>query len=573
MSEGFQTPITIKTAIDYIQSNKYLLPAIQRKFVWSHEQIEILFDSILRGYPINSFMLWHVCDDSIKNSYKFYRFIMNYREYFADTNEYINTTGVPDFYAVIDGQQRLTSLYVGLRGTYAYKMPRKWWKDSEDCIPTRRLYLNINEPVQHNVDSQKYYDFRFLKPDDASSEWFEVGRILTCNSNMDLISMINTLGIAGNQFAVDTLSNLYEVIHVRPFINYYMQEEQDSDRVLEVFVRTNSGGTSLSFSDLLMSIASANWAKIDARKEFDTLINEVRGLGRPSFNIDKDFILRTCLVLFVDDIRFRLNNFTHSNVAVFEKNWLGIKASIIAAFTLFEQLGFNDATFRAKNAAIPVIYYIYHKNIAGQITKPTYNADDRKNIARWLNLTFIRSIFSGQADSVLVSMRNVLKHTQAVNFPAQELMNAFKSNPTKNYSLDDDFIDGLLKAHKGSNEAFYVLSLLQPDLDFSKTLHQDHLHPASIFTDRGKIGQNIPRTDWKFASDADNWDSVANLQLLDGLLNSSKNDTPLDEWADEQHISKHDLFVPDDTSLKIKDFRKFINARRKVLSKHLKALL
>ena len=98
-------------------------------------------DSILRGYPINSFMLWKISDSEIKSGYKFYEFITSYREFFAENNKDIDTKGVPDFEAVIDGQQRLTSLYIGLRGTYAYKMPRKWWKDTEECIPTRRLYL------------------------------------------------------------------------------------------------------------------------------------------------------------------------------------------------------------------------------------------------------------------------------------------------------------------------------------------------------------------------------------------------------------------------------------------------
>ena len=57
---GFETPITISKAIGEIQSNKYLLPAIQREFVWSAEQIESLFDSLLRGYPIGSFLFWKV---------------------------------------------------------------------------------------------------------------------------------------------------------------------------------------------------------------------------------------------------------------------------------------------------------------------------------------------------------------------------------------------------------------------------------------------------------------------------------------------------------------------------------
>ena len=54
-NSGFKTPISISDAIEYIEQRKFLLPAIQRKFVWSSEQIEVLFDSIMRDYPINSF--------------------------------------------------------------------------------------------------------------------------------------------------------------------------------------------------------------------------------------------------------------------------------------------------------------------------------------------------------------------------------------------------------------------------------------------------------------------------------------------------------------------------------------
>jgi uncharacterized protein with ParB-like and HNH nuclease domain len=113
MPNGFQQPITIKEAMDNIFHRRYLLPAIQREFVWESQQIELLFDSIMRNYPINSFMVWRITDSTIKEGYKFYEFLKNYREYFYKENQYINTSGVADFSAVIDGQQRLTSLYIG----------------------------------------------------------------------------------------------------------------------------------------------------------------------------------------------------------------------------------------------------------------------------------------------------------------------------------------------------------------------------------------------------------------------------------------------------------------------------
>ena len=75
VQSGYKTPITISDAIAYIDSRYFLLPAIQRKFVWKTDQIEVLFDSIMRNYPINSFMMWNVTSDVTKCSYKFYEFL------------------------------------------------------------------------------------------------------------------------------------------------------------------------------------------------------------------------------------------------------------------------------------------------------------------------------------------------------------------------------------------------------------------------------------------------------------------------------------------------------------------
>ena len=71
---SFQTPITIKEAIENIESNKFLLPSIQREFIWKHEKVEWLFDSLMKNYPISSFLFWQV-NSEVKKGYKFYKFI------------------------------------------------------------------------------------------------------------------------------------------------------------------------------------------------------------------------------------------------------------------------------------------------------------------------------------------------------------------------------------------------------------------------------------------------------------------------------------------------------------------
>lgn len=571
MASEFKTPITIKEAVDNIHSHYYLLPAIQRKFTWSSGQIEVLFDSIMRGYPINSFMFWKISDPKIKSGYKFYQFLLSYRQKYAEDNPDINTAGVPDFEAVIDGQQRLTSLYIGLRGTYAYKQPRLWWKNDEDCLPTRKLYLNLSNPVAQQYDNQKQYDFRFLSKAEIDKinqvedhdYWFDVHKILELDSFPQISRYISDNGLQENDFAYNTLLTFWNKIYQEKLINYYLQEEQDSDIVLDIFIRTNSGGTPLSFSDLLMSIATANWSRYDARKEIKEVIDQVS--ENYGFEIDKDFVLKTCLVLLNDNIKFQVKNFTQENVRKFEDNWERIKRCIISSFRLFKYLGFNNRSFRATRAAIPVIYYVYYNSIEDSVYKPTYNNRDQQSIAKWLTLSFMKSMFGGQPDTVLVAIRKILKANLGQPFPAQAIMDEFKNDPVRNYYLDADYIRGMLHSQKGSNDAFYILRLLYPHLDYSNEIHQDHMHPQAIFNDPKELRKVIPEADYKFAADPQNWNSVLNLQNLDQFSNTSKQNLPLSVWAEKNHIQKKNLYVNDDTSLDIRDFKAFIETRSDVL--------
>ena len=579
MGSGFKEAITIKEVIDNIYERKYLLPAIQRKFTWSSTQIEMLFDSILRDYPINSFMLWKISSDEIKSNYKFYEFLYEFREFYKDNNTNIDTKGVNDFCAIIDGQQRMTSLYIGLKGSYAYKMPRKWWRDDEECLPTRKLYLNLLSSVNQEYDNQKYYDFRFLSNKDLQHfnkdktyYWFEVREIIGLDTIQKVNKYLNENNLSETDYAYNTLFNLFEKIHKDKLINYYLEENQESDKVLDIFIRTNSGGTPLSFSDLLMSIASANWNKIDARKEIDDLINKVYKLGKSRFIINKDFVLKTCLVLFIDNIKFQLKNFGHNNVKIFEDNWFKIKKSILATFDFIEKLGFNDRTFRAKNAAIPIIYYVYHNNLEEKIIKANYDKEDRVKITKWLNISFLKSIFGGQADRVLVNIRKILKENLGKKFPFEKIVDSFKGDPVKNYSIEEDFIDGLLTAQYESNDAFYVLSLLYPDLDYySQSFEQDHMHPASFFNKDSNIENcMVDQTVRDFMRDKTIWNSVLNLQLLNSTLNKAKQDKSLKEWAKSKNKKNSELYLDDCISLDIENFKEFIENRKINLKKAIK---
>ncbi len=178
---AFQTPITIETALKRVQSHDYVLPAIQREFVWSTAQVQRLFDSLMRGYPIGSFLFWKVAADESRD-FVFYDFIRNYHQFKAPHCPRLDLPASRPVTAVLDGQQRLTALNIGLRGSHAQKLPRKWWS-SLDAYPTKNLYLNLVGPASDNDEGMEY-DFRFLteaeaeKKSDHDAHWFLVKRIL-----------------------------------------------------------------------------------------------------------------------------------------------------------------------------------------------------------------------------------------------------------------------------------------------------------------------------------------------------------------------------------------------------------
>lgn len=88
----FQTHITISKVINNIITQKYPLPAIQREFVWQPGQFIRLFDSLMRDYPINSFLFWRIQDE---NKYKFqsYKFLPKYKQWYETHNPEANVEG------------------------------------------------------------------------------------------------------------------------------------------------------------------------------------------------------------------------------------------------------------------------------------------------------------------------------------------------------------------------------------------------------------------------------------------------------------------------------------------------
>ena len=231
---AYETPITIKKAIEHIKKRHYVLPSIQREFVWDTDQIETLFDSLMRDYPISTFLFWKVGKNRIKD-FQFYEFIKKYHEKDNRHNRKADLSDDEDIIALLDGQQRMTSIYVALTGSYAKKMPY-FRKNSAHAYPEKKLYLNL---LKTSDDLEKEYDFKFLTEEEAkpseNSFWFECGKILEFQdiSKAMQYMMINGLTDTSRysqtrtEFALKTLSIFFNVVHENGTISYYLEEGEE----------------------------------------------------------------------------------------------------------------------------------------------------------------------------------------------------------------------------------------------------------------------------------------------------------------------------------------------------------
>ncbi|EOD4814406.1 DUF262 domain-containing protein [Serratia marcescens] len=595
MAGQYEKAITIKQAIDSINLRHYLLPAIQRKFVWSSSQICLLFDSIMRDYPINSFMMWDIRSASIKNDYKFYEFLKEYCQRFNEENPCVATNaGFHDFKAVIDGQQRLTSLYIGLCGTYAYKQPRVWWPSAQDdrILPPRKLYVDLTAPLNSDDELMMKYNFRFLTDKqytdsltDNKHHWFclhEIFKYEQYDSPDDIlfnvvVPELEKRGLISSEFSRKTLLKLYTKIRTENLIHYFNESSQDIDHVLDVFIRTNSGGTKLEFSDLLMSIAVAHWQG-DFRRELDELTKNIYQNNEMGFYIERDWFLKTSLMLIDSDVRFKVKNFTSEEVGKIQQQWSEIKSCIKETFILIRRFGINPQSLISKNAVIPVVYWLYKKQTSGHPLYTTINLlnknhNERSVISQWFYMVLLKGIFGSQADALLTSIRDVMKNSLSdVHFPLEKIIDRYKGS-NKDLRFDDEYIESLLNIRYGEGRCRALLHLLFPEMNPTEVFHIDHLHPRNHFSKKylEKLDYiaNSPEK-LSFYENPEHWDTIPNLHLLNHSQNISKQDTSLKQWL--SHSSNNytpSMLLVSDDNIEFSRFPEFYNERRNALKQRL----
>ena len=575
---------TIKEVLDSIASHGYVLPAIQREFVWRPEQVCNLFDSVMQGYPFGEFMFWRVEAEN-SGQYRWYDFV---REYHQRDNPHCPELGTvygKPLTAVLDGQQRLTAFNIGLRGSMAIKLPYKWWNRS-DAFPKRVLALDLLAPPDPDEEGSRYV-FLFVNEDRIGLKdtrlWFKVSDIMsfsTENPAPDMLDWVSEQGLdtERQRMAFRTLNRLHQAICVEPVVAYYEEKSQDIERVLNIFIRCNSGGTPLSYSNLLLSIAVSQWDTLDARSEVHGLVDDMNKV-RAGLLFNADFVLKAGLMLTdIASVGFKVENFTHENMAILEKNWPGIRQALLETVELVDSFGFDSRTIQATNSLLPVAYYLQKKGAPRDFETSDRFLTDRKIIRGWLTRSILKEsgIWGSGLDTLLTALRGVIRNSNGSEFPAGELRRVMAQRG-KTLDFVEEEIEDLADMRLGDRRIFPLLTMLFPHLESRDGSDIDHVFPKSRFTPTRLKAACIP--DEQIEAFRDRCDRLANLQLLDRSVNNEKRATLPADWLDahcpdsqgrQNYCDRHLL---GDVPREIKDFTGYYDARRDRLRNRIAGLV
>ncbi len=400
-----------------------------------------------------------------------------------------------------------------------------------------------------NPEDNYQFEFHAKAPaNDENHFWFKVGDILELEN---VWNYAEKHGIKGN--ALDLLEKLKDAFHTKQLISFFEEKEKNLDKVLNIFIRVNSGGVKLSYSDLLMSILTASFSS-DIREKMNELVDALKDKGFP--NVEQE--LKTCLLLVGSNTEFKLKNFNKKNIKEIEESWEKITESIYNAAKLLKNFGY--AGYLGSAYILSSLAYFY-------FLKQKMDKNDEEQALKFVRNAQITSYFTPSTDTKLSVIAHSIKETRAFE--------AFNHNLAKHQTcplkITNDAIEGMVFFNSHAR-VFPVLQILYPNLNYkTTTFHIDHIYPKSKFK---KENEKLDKDFYEY------WDHLYNLQLLEGAENSAKKDKDPEVWLKEEY--KNEQFIEEykkrnyiDPKLKLEweNIKEFREKREEAIIERLKEVL
>lgn len=564
--------ITIHECLEMVNETLFL-PDIQRPYVWKEDDICLLFDSICRDYPINTVLFWYLKKETLAaNSY--IKRLKFFDELPEDRNEENSIDTGPlqrdAYYLAIDGQQRITSLYLALKGNYKIKVKRDFVNAD--------LYYNLDSGVEENDDGV-LFEFSFFPQTNADvfvesienkktkivtiKNWIRVKFIFGITERKYVMDAVKNRikELIGVEISNDKCNFFFEFwmrLYMDKLVNYYNERTQEYDKVLDIFIRTNGGGEKLSYSDLLFSYIKLNWN--EARDKFSKLLKVLNEGNKYKFS--HDFILKTILFIHAkeqENLKYSVTNFNQDIVQNTKDNW---ESRIEPALKLTKDLiGSKFLLTHGKlitsyNALIPIIYYCYKfgkKGIGEEANKIQLPA--QVSIREWLITSMLTGVFGGTSDSILSKAKKALEENATSDiFPKSILFDKFKEvKAALTLEVNENIID---RAFYNSLESYLILSLLYKNsVNLTPILEDNRPQQDHIFSKKEMKDAKIPK---------EKVNSIYNIRWVTASDNRIKSDESFSEWYARlgKDVAKSH-FIPEG-NWTVQRFDEFLEARKKL---------
>lgn len=529
----------------------YWLPNIQRPFVWSEEQICRLFDSLMRDYPISTLLIWRTCEDVAHRKFiDVYHGGLRLSDFKQPKDDHAKQL-------VLDGQQRLQSLFIALRGSYE----------------GMELYFDMLSGDLAQPEDIRY-KFKFLTAEKAVWPWVKFKSLVMDDRKKrlvldDLPAESKALTTAQQERVEDNYDQILRVFKTDERIAYQFLDDVEFsgmyklDDVVEIFIRANSGGTHLGKSDLLFSLLSSSWEEADERME-----ELLEKLNRDGFGFTRDFVLKTCLTLLDTGARYNVAKLRDvSNRQKIITNWDAISAALhdVKDFLSGKTFIRTDKAMVSYQVLIPIVYARYHFPAQWSSTA---------NLDAYVVRCLLASAYSGSPDQLIDDAVARIRESKA--FVVDEQYGVIRA---ANRSLELTR-DALLGEGYGSKLVHLLFNLWYREFNYhpayiNNEAQVDHIFPQSVLKKVRRPNEEGKLLLTKYYAEDRN--QLANCMLLEREENgpAGKCDTEPAVWfadKDEAYLDRH--LIPHDRELwQLENYEAFIKVREELIVKKFSYLL
>lgn len=548
----------VSDIISEIESEKFVLPVIQRRLVWDEDKMETLFDTLLKGDSFGGVMVIEEDKDS--------KPLFNFRPFTRDgsviqSRQVEKLSQLQNF--VIDGQQRLQSFYIGLKGSIngkvlffdlfsdynsefefkfennTSKLPKQSKDNTDRAIPDHNWYL-VSGLLQRLKDTND--------EDQVSDEIIKVQNIAEPKLKTHIQKNVKAF--------YKNVMNAEAIGISKVVVNKSFDEVANRQRIVELFRRLNDGGTKLSPFDLVASILKGFAWEMEGFLE-DTL-KSYEEIGLTQDNLIK------LIFLLQDNHKKEMASIEGADASFAIDNRDRIKSTLQGLKAFLIESGLYNYYKDGNRSFIPLFFIAYHlfnKPISNEEVAKFFKDFDAGNaefprMKRWIFHSLLNGVFRSRGAGWIpynTGIRKLLEEIQKhkkVDFPTDQLFQVYINHPIK-------FTTTYTSSNLDELDYSFLFYLIYECNQTIRIQDIDHILPKSILETLSIESEKI--------------NSIKNYQLLDyGTNRGAKNAKPFKQWinndvSDKAAFVKRHLIPADETIWTEDKFEDFTTARASLI--------